>query len=680
MANVLNNLGNLKYVVIILMCVLLFLLYELYTRQRRTERADRTIKRSKKNSKNYLYHVYVIFTTIPGLKRYFTKIRNRLASVYPADDISINLRATKMLLLALVASAFVIVLSIMAAGGDIFFIIAGITITYLMFITVIDTSLEHVDIKLMAQLQGFIDQIREQYNRLGRVDDAVSYVLDTLPYEISLHATKIHEVLTATHIDKAVNEYIDVAPNKYIMTFAAISATTMEYGDKKLANGESLFLKNLNFLKEEVNIELLRQKKNNALFSGLTYVTLIPIVAVKPIEHWAMSNMPEISEFYKGSYGIIAMAFVFLFSAISYTVVRALKNGHDDKDQKDTDLFKTISEMPVLQRFLNGQVNRNYSKALRVNDMLRLTGDRLGINTFLVKRYFIGILGAFAMGLILTTSVIRDKATQLHDFSQAFDSSIVVDKDYRETMQAVAEDYTNTMAEMDTDGSEQLNEDDLKKEIMKNTKVKKENEADMVAKVIIQRVQKSRNTYFKWYYMLAIFGSGFVGYMVPLWILMFKQRTAKMSMEDEVSQFQTLALILMHVDGVNTVMLLEWMERFAFCFKDSISTCIIDLPHQGQKAIQAMADKESFQPFQSLCLNLLAIDNVGVEKAFSNVETDREYYKEKRKEDNEIIMNRKLQIGKFVALFPVVFVFGAYMIYPLLKLATSMMGEINSAV
>ena len=78
-----------------------------------------------------------------------------------------------------------------------------------------------------------------------------------------------------------------------------------------------------------------------------------------------------------------------------------------------------------------------------------------------------------------------------------------------------------------------------------------------------------------------------------------------MSMEDEVSQFQTLILILMHVDGVNTIMLLEWMERFAFVFKDSISTCIIDLPHSGQKAIQAMQDKESFAPFKSLCLNLL---------------------------------------------------------------------------
>lgn len=675
-----QNMGNMMYLVIVLFLVLLFCLLLLYRRQKASERADRTLHRSKKAGRNYLYHFYVLFTTLPGIRKYFARIRNRLEFVYPSDAMTINYRVTKMLLTALTASAVIVIISIKAAAGDVFFILAGLTITYLMFITIIENGMESAEIKLMAQLQDFIDQVREQYNRLGRVDDAVSYTLDSLPYEIALHATKIHEVLTSTHIDKAVNEYIDIAPNKYIMTFAAISATTMEYGDKKLKNGESLFLKNLNFLKEEVNIELLRQRKNNALFSGLTYVTLIPIIAVKPIESWAISNMPEIAEFYKGSYGIIAMAFVFFFSAIAYTVVRSLKSNVSDRDQKETSLFKTISELPGIRQFLNGQVNRNYSKALRHNDMLRMTGDKLGINTFLVKRYVVGFVAMFLMGLILTTSIIRDKATQLHDFSQAFDSSIVTDDEYRETMQVVAEDYTNTLKDMDEDGSMNLTQDELKKEIMENTKVNNDQKADLVAQVVLERLQKNRNTYFHWYFMLAIVVSFFVGYMIPLWILMFKLQTVKMSMEDEVSQFQTLILILMHVDGVNTIMILEWMERFAFVFKDSISTCIIDLPHSGQKAIQAMQDKESFAPFKSLCLNLLSIDNVGVEKAFSNVETDREYYKAKRQEDNEIIMKRKLEIGKWVSLFPVIFVFGAYMIYPLLKLAMNMMNEINMAV
>ena len=235
-----QNMGNMMYLVIVLFLVLLFCLLLLYRRQKASERADRTLHRSKKAGRNYLYHFYVLFTTLPGIRKYFARIRNRLEFVYPSDAMTINYRVTKMLLTALTASAVIVIISIKAAAGDVFFILAGLTITYLMFITIIENGMESAEIKLMAQLQDFIDQVREQYNRLGRVDDAVSYTLDSLPYEIALHATKIHEVLTSTHIDKAVNEYIDIAPNKYIMTFAAISATTMNMATKSLKM-ENLF-------------------------------------------------------------------------------------------------------------------------------------------------------------------------------------------------------------------------------------------------------------------------------------------------------------------------------------------------------------------------------------------------------------------------------------------------------
>lgn len=660
--------------------ILLYLMFVLYRRKHIQKGRAFISQKRKKTGRNYLYHFYILFTTIPGFKKYFQKTRNRIADVYPADDMAVNMRTTSIILRAMIICAVVIAVSIMAAGGDFFFIFAGITITYLLFLTLVDGRVAGIQTKLMDQLKDFIDQVREQYNRLNRVDDAVSYTLDSLPYEISLHAERIHEILISTDISKALNEYNDMAPNKYLMTFAAIAATTMEFGDKKMKNGESLFLRNLNFLKEEINIELLRRKKSDALFSGLTYVTLIPIIAVKPIEAWAISNMPEIAEYYKGSYGIIAMAFVFLFSAIAYTVVKSLKDPEQDaKTSQESDLSKIVSERPIIARYLNGQVNRNYSKALRYNDMLKMLGDKRGVNAFLVRRYFVGFVGAILMGLVLTTSVIRNKTRQFTDFAQAFDSSIITDDEYRQTMQAVAQDFSMEEYKSGADVMSGTYEKELSEKILSETSIKKEEEADMIAKVIKQRIITYRNTYFKWYYLLAIIGAGVAGYMIPLWIMMFQLRTVQMSMEDEVSQFQTLALILIYVDGIDVIALLEWMERFAFVFKDSISTCIIEFPHKGQKAIQNMMDKETFATFRSICMDLLAVDDVGVEKAFSNIETDREYYKEKRKEDNEIILQKKLTIAKWVSLFPIAFVFCAYMIYPLLKLAMDMMAEINAA-
>lgn len=651
----------------------------IYYRNKKSERASQLLKTAKKNGRNYMFSVYVMFTSIPGLRSYFYKLANRVQHIYPADEISTNLRATKILFRTMLVGLVVVIITINVADGDLFFIFAGITMTYIMLITLIDRSLESIEIKLMKQLRDFIDQIREQYNRLGRVDDAMSYTIDTLPYEISLHAVKLHAVLISTDITKAVNRYIDTAPNKFFMTLAAISATTMEYGDKKLERGDSLFLKNLNFLKEEVNIELLKQQKNNNLFSGLTIVSLLPIFAIKPIENWAVGNMPEIATFYKGAYGIVSMAAIFFFSAVSYTIVRTLKNGRTD-DTRETSIFKTIAEIPGIRKYLSGQVRRNYTKALRHNDMLRFTGDRMGINAFLVKRYFVAILAGIMVFSLITTSIIRDKSTQLHDFAEAFDTSLVPDKEYRQTMESIAEDMTISMHKMGVDANSQAVTEDITKEILTTTSIKKESEAQMIANVVVTHLNRYDKVYFKWWYLLMVYVGALVGYMIPLWILIFKQRSIRLNMEDEVSQFQTLALMLMHVDGVNTVMLLEWIERFAYCFKESISECIIDLPHKGQKALEKMQNVETFQPFQSFCNNLLSIDAVGVEKAFANVETDREYYKEKRKADNEMLMNRKAAIGKWVAILPLVFVFGAYLIYPMVSLAMTMMDEVGSAI
>ena len=98
-------------------------------------------------------------------------------------------------------------------------------------------------------------------------------------------------------------------------------------------------------------------------------------------------------------------------------------------------------------------------------------------------------------------------------------------------------------------------------------------------------------------------------------------------MEDEVIQFQTIVLILMHVDGIMIDTVLEWMERFAFCFKTSISECIINLEYSTQKALQKMKNVETFPPFKRFVDNLLMVDDEDILTAFAEIETDREIKK-----------------------------------------------------
>ena len=666
------------YILIIGIALLLSLIIIMQAVQKDQKNNPLAKNSTKGVGRNYLYNLYVFYSSMSGLKNIYRSYSRRLRLVYPADSMSVNFKTAKQMTRDLLFAFAAILFTIIVSSGDIFFVAAGIVLVIVMFISRMNSSLDRMQTKLIGQMRDLIDKIREQYNKLGRVDDALNYTMDSLPFEISLHANEIYNVLTSTDIDKAMNEYIDKAPNKFFMVLAMIMSSTMNFGDKKMEDGSSLFLKNLNFLKEEVNIELLKEQKTQALFSGLSVIAMVPIFLVKPIENWAIGNVPQLAAIYKGTYGIVCMVAVFVVSLIVYTIVESLKSSRSI-EIKDNDYSKAIAETPGIRRFLNGYVSRNYTKSLRQDDMLRFTGDQRGINAFLVRRFLLGIGLAFLTTLVLTTSVISDRKRQLNDFSDSFDSSIVTDKEAEKMMEDVAVMITKENEKNNTDISNGNYKTDLAKQIMETTDIKDETQATMVAEAVQEHTLSRRNTYFKWFYLFPIFIAGIIGYMIPLGLLYTQVKSMQMNMEDEVSQFQTIVLILMHVDGVDAMMILEWMERFAFCFKDTISTCIIDFPMKGQKALKKMEQTEHFPAFQSLVGCLESIDDVGVETAFSNIETDREYYKEKRKEDNEIMLQRRSQTANLIAMIPLMFVFGMYMIYPMVKLAISMMSEITTA-
>lgn len=672
--------NQILYIFMGVLCLFLVFLLVLFAKNRKREKTDRVVVRTKKNGRNYLYGFYLFFSKFPLTKRYFFKIANRERTIYPADSIAINLRATQTILFGSVAGLAMLAVTLIFAKNDLFFVFASFFMAYIVMTTLVTGSLTAQERRLLLQFKDFIEDVREEYNRVHRIDDAVGNILDQLPYEMGLHAERIYEVLTATQVKKEADKYSDIAPNRFFTTFIAIASTTMEYGDKKIEGGRSLFLKNINFLKEEVNIDLLKQAKSSALFSGLSIVALLPVIAIKPIEIWATTNIPQLAKYYSGSYGIICMAIVFAFSAIAYTMIDNFKS-EKEMEVKENSIFKQMANRPRIRRFLNAQVNRNYSKALKQDEMLRFTGDQLGINTFLFKRYLVASLLAIVTAVLLITSIYRSKSDLLNNFVDEFTSSGYTTEEYREVMKEAAKNYTEQTTKMTAKnaGTQQFKED-LAADIAKNTDLHDEKLAESVADVVSQRTVQYENLYFKWYYLLLILLMGVLGYYVPLWLLMFKQSAVRMNMEDEVAQFQTLALIISRVDGANVAMLLEWMDRFAYCFKSSISQCIIDLPHGGQKALVAMREAEPFRPFKSFANSLISVDDVGMVNAFSSIEIDRAYYKEKRQEDNVRMITRKSIYAKWISIIPLFFVFIFYLIYPMVQLAMEMMGQVNSSL
>ncbi len=615
-----------------------------------------------------IFWLYRIFSQTPVLKRYYTKIRNYLEINYPADEMSIRRKATLTTAKCLGFAFGVIVIVFVMAKGDWFFICMGCFMSYFVFTYFIAAAQESLDKKLLNQLADFITNIRHHYSVQGNVEDAIYDTLDETPYEMGLHATKIYRMLTATNVEHEVDKYTDVAPNKFILTMVAICATIKEYGDKKLDDGQSLFLTNINYLKEEINVELIKRRRNAFLFSGLITLTLLPLFFLKAIEAWGISNIPEMSGFYSGTAGTVVMALIFIVTVIVYQLVTNLKDGHTE-DDRDHRLINLILNIPLVNRLVTIEINRNYTKNLRIDDGLKMVGDRIGIKGFLVKRILFGILAVILINLVIFTAEWRTRHNILNDFSDCFESSIVPDEEYRQAMRDAAVDFTIACRDLeDTEENRKMVQEKIEEEGGISSKFSLE-----VTDEVFDRITRYRDIYYRWWFLLINILGYFAGFYMPYLVLLYQLKIVKMDMEDEVIQYQTIILILMHVDGMLVDTVLEWLERFSFCFRESIQECIINLEYSTQKALQKMKNQETFPPFRRFVDNLLMVEDEDILTAFAEIETDREYYKEKRKTDNEIISTQKSEVGKVVAFIPLIGTLVFYLIVPFAMYAMKMM-------
>ena len=651
----------------IAVCLVLYILLTISIRKKRSLTPVRGTKASMKG----IYWLYRFFSQTPVIKRYYQKIKTFLEINYPADEMSIKRKATITTAKCVGGALLLVIFVISISGGDWFYICMGAFMAYFIFTYFITAAQESLDKKLLVQLGDFITNIRHHYSAQGNVEDSIYDTLDETPYEMGLHATKIYKMLTATNVEHEVDKYKDIAPNKFILTMVAICATIKEYGDKTLDDGQSLFLTNINYLKEEINVELIKRRRNAFLFSGLITLTLLPLFFLKAIEAWGTSNIPEMTNFYNGPAGTTVMAGIFIVTVIVYQLISNLKDGHVD-DERDHKLINWLLTIPIVNKLVTIEINRHYTKHLRIDDGLKMVGDRIGVKGFLVKRILFGILAILMINLVIFTAEWRTKHNLLNDFKTTFESSIVPNEEYRQAMRDAAIDYTLSCRNMaDTPENRQKIQAEIEKRGISSKF------SAQVTDEVFYRVAKYKDVYYRWWFMLINILGYFAGYYLPYLILQYKLRIVKMDMEDEVIQYQTIVLILMHVDGMLVDTVLDWLERFSFCFRQSIQECIINLEYSTRKALQKMKNQETFPPFRRFVDNLLMVEDEDILTAFSEIETDREYYKEKRKTDNEIISTQKAEVGKIVAFVPLILTLVIYMILPFALYSMEMMKSIG---
>ena len=152
-------------------------------------------------------------------------------------------------------------------------------------------------------------------------------------------------------------------------------------------------------------------------------------------------------------------------------------------------------------------------------------------------------------------------------------------------------------------------------------------------------------------------------------------------MEDEVMQFQTIILMLMRIERVNVEIILEWLERYSNIFREPITRCVNNYEAGAWEALEVLKDETNYQLFIRIVESLqAAVERIPIREAFDELDSEREYYQDKRKQTNERLISRKSLYGKVIGFAPMVCMFVGYLIVPLVYIGLTAMSSSMSSI
>ena len=622
--------------------------------------------------------LYVKYLKLPFLRRYLLKIRRRLEIINIDDEFLTRLQAAKIITKALAIIIPVTLIVILMTKSNL--LIMFIILVFELFIidSLVDGMVDKLDNNLLLQQVDFFAAMRHSYHETNMVGEAIYQTAqDDEHIEISRQAERIYNILNSEDPETELEKYYDIAPNNYLKEFAGISYLTQEFGDRKV-DGTSLYLKNLDNITQEMQLEILKRDKLNYTFQSLSIISIIPMVMLEPLKSWALSNFSFTKSFYNGKLGMIVQIIILLVTFVCYILIRKLKdNGavNIKLENNQNPWQAKLYNIKPIKKFVDLFIPKDGTRERRkIKDALKAAASKQKIEWLYINRLTLTVV-VFIVSIIMfillhnvQINYIYTEPTTEYDLIGELN-----DRDYNKAMETTrTHNYFLDMfrGQLDTTQS------DIEKAMRKSTYYRDADDETITsnAEQILEKLQTVNSEYLKWFEILISMVFAIVGYAAPILMLKFQVIIRKMSMEDEVMQFQTIILMLMRLERVDVEMILEWMERYADIFKEPISRCLNDYESGSWEALENMKEEISFQPLIRIVESLqTAVEKVPIKEAFDELDSDREYYQDKRKEANDRLISKKGMIGRAIGFTPLVGIFVGYLVVPLVVIGLTSM-------
>ena len=613
--------------------------------------------------------IYSYLNHFPFTQSYIKKLSYRFRMISPCDSKTIARKTVAACLLSWIISVSTFFTVYLSNRRLITLITVGFAI-YIINSEVVSRIAKRHEIRILVEMQKMLADVIHYYYVEYRIDDAIYRARDHLDIDMKAVLDQICVLLLSDDREEGLREYYENIPNKYLRAFVSQCVGIMERGDQ-IYDGKLLFVRNLENLQREINIEIDKLQRLSMEFMGVILCVIAPIFCIDIVKRFAISLMENMTYFYYGRegflldiglLGIIWGIYIVMHKSAEYSVFH--QSNHKW-------LFR-IDRVGLIKRAMDNYCDKYASKQERLQRELRNSGNNIRARHFILRSFLIA-LSTLVISIGITLYLHKYSRKQLVTINtyeiEAFTSNI--NKEQYQAMADIIENYTGKYIERSEITPK--NEDELI-EIFKgdgiyyNPQISKE-----LANNILNRVRKYHNDIISFLDLFVCLMISLLAYFTPRILLRYTSSVSRDAMEDEVNQFNALIGMLMYNETVTVKQILVEMESFAMVFKQSIRICIDEYASGDMESLIKLKDKEPYENFRRIIDNLMRCDQMPIRQAFSEIQLDHDGYITKRKLSNEKSIRKRAIRAYLLAAAPFLLLFA----YGLMPALVSAIGELN---
>ena len=364
-----------------------------------------TSNESALSSGAMLQKIYTKLIRLPIINRYVYKIRRRLELLHDDDEYTIRNETAKIALKGIIYTLVAAIVLTYINREDLFMMIVSLIGVLVVVENLTDMMVNKIEDTLLRQQLELFSEVRHAYHETNMVEEALYEASLLEDMEVVIQADKIYEILISAEPELELEKYYDIAPNRFLKAFAGISYLTKEFGDRKIG-GISLYLKNMNNITQELQLEILKRDKLDYLFKSLTYIALAPILFILPLKNWAMNSFESTRDFYEGPGGFLAQLGLLVLIFLSYSLLKRVKDNSDRtraEDEKETPWQERVYRLPIIEQFIDQLMPKSTQKEyVKMRNLLKETNSHMKMEWLYVNRVVWCVVGFFASIFIIS--------------------------------------------------------------------------------------------------------------------------------------------------------------------------------------------------------------------------------------------------------------------------------------